>query len=114
MSSLSIQLSLPFWGCLYGSPKMEVRQLNKERYTLVLSSEAADIVIRKASTVYPNQKGWILDWRMKSLTSKEKGRPECINFESNDLKIAFGLYDININIDSKIKKAIQELILLSE
>ena len=77
----------------YHGLKMHVRQLDRESKRLDIAGSAAKAVIRRTSLVYPDAKGWLVDWEViQSCPYDEvvRGRRQ---FNEDELAAAFGLTD---------------------
>lgn len=109
----SIREIIPFCECFH-IPKMDIVQFDRDRFTLVISGEVADLVIRKASTVIPNRTGWIVDWKIKKYLGYKPGTQETFNLGNTEVEQIFGLTGIIGHADKKIKEAVQELLKLPE
>ncbi len=80
----------PIW-CHHHGNKMRVEQLDEQNRTLVISGSAAKVMIRRASSVYPDAKGWFVDWEVVQCKPYEEGVRGRSQFNDGDLQAAFGL-----------------------
>ncbi|OGY28025.1 MAG: hypothetical protein A3F33_02715 [Candidatus Woykebacteria bacterium RIFCSPHIGHO2_12_FULL_43_10] len=80
----------PTWFHHHGS-KMHLELLDQQNRRLVISGSAAKVIIRKASSVYPNAKGWFVDWEVVQYRPYEEGVRGRSQFNDEDFKSAFGL-----------------------
>jgi len=87
---LKIRWYFPIWYHHYGS-KMLVEQLNLQNRVLVISGSAAKVIIRRASSVYPDAKGWFVDWEVVHYKPYEVGVHGRFQFNDEDIAAAFGL-----------------------
>lgn len=85
-----IRWYFPIW-CHHHGSKMRVEQLDQQNRVLVISGSAAKVTIRKASSVYPNAKGWFVDWEVVQYQPYEEGVRGRSHFNDEDVAAAFGL-----------------------
>lgn len=85
-----IRWYFPIW-CHHHSSKMRVEQFDKRNRVLVISGSAAKVRIRKASSVYPDAKGWFIDWEVIQSQPYKEGVRGRSRFNDDDLAAAFGL-----------------------
>jgi hypothetical protein len=87
-----IEWDHPIWHHPHGS-KMRVEKLDKKNRVLVISGSAAKVTIRKASSIIPNAKGWLVDWEVVQCQAYGEGVRGRSCFKDNDIAAAFGLSD---------------------
>lgn len=87
-----IQLYFPIWYHGHGR-KMYVERFDRKNHTLIISGSAAKVVIKKASSVYSDVKGWLVDWEVVQFRPYEEGVLGRTHFDDDDLAAAFGLSD---------------------
>jgi hypothetical protein len=86
-----IRFGVPIWHHPYGS-KMCIQEFSPENQILVISSSAAKVTIRKASSVYQDAKDWFVDWEVVYYKPYQEGVQGRSSFSDDDLMEAFGLY----------------------
>ena len=87
-----IRWYFPIWYHHHGS-KMFVEKLDQKKHVLVIIGSAAKVSIRKASSVYPNTKGWFVDWEVVQCKPYEEGVRGRSQFNDEDIEAAFGLFE---------------------
>ena len=90
-----IRLYFPVW-CHHHGSKMFVELFDQQNRVLVISGSAAEVIIKKASSVYPNYpdvEGWFGDWEVVQCRPYETGVRGRSQFSDEDLAAAFGLSD---------------------
>ena len=85
-----IRWYFPIW-CHHHGSKMRVEQLDQQNHILVISGSAAKVTIRKASSVYPDAKGWFVDWKVVQYKPYDEGACGRSQFNDEDISAAFGL-----------------------
>lgn len=87
-----IRWSWPIWYHHHGS-KMQVKLFEPQSQFLAISGSAADVIIRKASNMHPDAKGWFVTWKVVQFRPDETGCRGRAWLGDEDLMSAFGLSD---------------------
>ena len=88
---LQRQWRFPIWCHYHGSKMIVKKKLDQQNCVLVISGSAAKVTIRKASSVYPDAKGWFVDWEVVQHRPYEVGVRGRSWFNDKDIAAAFGL-----------------------
>ncbi len=84
------RLGFPIWYHHHGG-KMSIELFDQKNKVLIIGGNAAKIILQKASPMFPNMKGWFVDWLViyfKPCHEKACGRSR---FNKETLAAAFGL-----------------------
>jgi len=90
--SPEIHWSTPAWFHRHGI-KMQYEFFDPQRQTLLLKSSAASVIIRKASWVYSDVEGWLVNWEIVQFKPHEVGSRGRTWFSDRSLERAFYLSD---------------------
>ncbi|MBI2052554.1 MAG: hypothetical protein HYT38_02685 [Candidatus Sungbacteria bacterium] len=82
----------PVW-CHHHGAKMRVEQVDPQNHILIISGSAAEVTIRKASSMSPDVEGWFVDWEVVQERPYGTGVRGRSWFSDKDLAAAFGLSD---------------------
>jgi len=85
-----IRLYFPVWYHHHGM-KMRVKELNKEKQTLIISGSAASVSIGRAPIGFITTAMWSVEWKI--IWSPAEFTGGRIIFNSDELRAAFGLSD---------------------
>jgi hypothetical protein len=81
------EIGFPTWWHHHGT-KMNLKLLDSRKEILVIAGSAAEITIRKATSV---KRGWFIDWKVIQSIPSETGTSGRVWFSDDDLRCAFWL-----------------------